>query len=901
MKTPSKIIISLLLCASFSIFANTDKSNFGLSIAGLNGSACSFNTIVDAIAAAQPNDTVNIREGTYNELLGEISKDLRLVASRGGPGQTGCEIGFDAEVTINGSGQSFDANGGLAKITNASRVTFININLTNASAVNGGIMAISGGSSVLLNNSNVSNGSALSAGGNIYVTSETNEEVSQLILTNGSAIYGGTVVSGDGGGVALYDSTLLITEGSIGLLNENEGNMASNNGGGVYAENSNVTINSFNSQIQNNQSDNFGGGIFVSDSTLEINDSTINDNTVNFNGGGIYSDSSDISINDARLENNETTGFSGNVGGGGLYLIGPGEVVVNGSTIISNTARVVGGGILNIDNKTMLSIINGSDIVNNSAVSGGGVLTESPLTIQSSNIRFNSSSTTGGGIRCVSCQSLLISDASQIANNQADQSGGGIYTTSNNVTRVEIMDSSITANSVLDSSISLGGGIYQENGLILIENSTISSNVASSSGGGVFLFDMSKNSDDVNIINSQFFNNSTNSDDERMGGAALFLSEISDAKILGSNFNNNISARNGGAIQIYMSNVIIDESIVTQNDAGFEGGGIFVEENSNILIKNSEITQNENFDTFVVVSGIYGGGGIKSINSNLSIINTKINENISHDMGGGIFFEGNMNNALSITSDYGNVSGQCLPSELQANEYCSEISSNNAIFGTAIMVSGVTSDQGINLNGLALNNNQTISFGPPPPTDPASVIQFDLENIDGDIEVTMENLIMTENVGFFDEMPLIKVNGNSIVELNSSTVASNTGKPIQMDEDGATLIVQNSILQQNTAGSFVGNDVSFISLCNNSEPAEIGGQSFGIDLGDPQFFSNSRGDYRLAANSPSIDRCSFGSLIDIDGNTRPNDSENYDQGAFEMDAEFFLDLIFESGMEAMPL
>lgn len=103
--------------------------------------ACSFNTIAQAIAAAQPNDVINIKGGTHTQLIGEISINLTLVASRGA---TGCEVGNSAFVTIDGLGQTFDATGGLVKITNGAKVTFRDMALINASAINGGIMAVFG-------------------------------------------------------------------------------------------------------------------------------------------------------------------------------------------------------------------------------------------------------------------------------------------------------------------------------------------------------------------------------------------------------------------------------------------------------------------------------------------------------------------------------------------------------------------------------------------------------------------------------------------------------------------------------------------------------------------------------------------------------------------------------------
>ena len=163
----------------------------------------------------------------------------------------------------------------------------------------------------------------------------------------------------------------------------------------------------------------------------------------------------------------------------------------------------------------------------------------------------------------------------------------------------------------------------------------------------------------------------------------------------------------------------------------------------------------------------------------------------------------------------------------------------------------------------------------------------------------MENLLVVDNEGLEDDMTIIHTTGNFNFDLLSSTIANNFGKPVQVLHSTVTFVVQNSILQQNSSSPLVSNSVSFISLCNNSQLASASGQSFGPNLGDPQFTSTSRGDYRLAETSPSIDNCSFGSEIDLDGNTRPNDNSNYDQGAFEKDASIFLDLIFESRFEVL--
>jgi fibronectin-binding autotransporter adhesin len=859
----------------------------GTAIASLNGAACNFNTIADAIAAAQPNDVVNIRGGTYNQLIGEIAIDLTLVASRG---ISGCEFGVSAFVTVDGMGQTFDATGGLVKITNGASVIFRNMALTNASAVNGGIMAVIDESSVTLDNVDVSEGSALSAGGNVYISSDTAAQ-SSLVLTNGSVIYGGTVVTGDGGGVAVYNSTLSITEGSIGLMGINQGNLASNNGGGIYVENSNIVINSFESHIQNNQANNFGGGIYAVDSTVEINDATVNNNTTDINGGGLYLDSTNLTLNDASVNSNMTTEDVVNSGGGGIYVFGSSEVNVILTTLLSNTAEVLGGGILSVSETASINLTNGSDIINNSARFGGGIFTLSPLTIDSSLIRFNTaSSSSGGGVRCLNCTSLSIINSSQVTNNTAVSSGGGIEIFSSIGTVVELRDSIISGNTLTHESLSNGGGLSQDGGTLLIDNSTISSNSARINGGGVNLFDLAN----VSITNSQFFNNSIPSSDFGRGGGALFLNEILSAQIIGSEFNANNSGLDGGAINILESNLIIDDSIISANNATLEGGGIYAED-SDLIIHNSMIVQNEAIDIPIITYGNLGGGGIKSLNSNLNIINSKINQNISNDIGGGVFFDGSINNSLSIQSQYGILSDECLPSSLGFNEYCSEVSNNTAIFGAGLMIRGSTNEQGINLSGVALNANDAIDMGPSIVSGVA--IEFDITN-PLETEVTMGNLILVENDGHLDlNKSIIFIGGNVKLNLFSTTIANNTATPIRSGFDNSSIAVQNSIIHQNTSGPLIGSTIPFISLCNNSQLADVGAQSFGPNLGDPQFIHTNRGEYRLSPTSPSLDACSFGALLDIDGNVRPNDNSNYDQGAIEMNANFSVVEVFMDGFE----
>ncbi len=880
-----KTLISSILL-SILIWFNTTFA--GQPIASINGAACSFNTIADAIAAAQPNDVINIKAGTYTQLIGEISFNLTLVASSA----TGCENGDSIFVTIDGMGQTFDSTGGLVKITNGAKVTFRNMALKNASAINGGIMAVVDGSSVTLDSVVVIDGSALTAGGNIYVSADTGIE-STLVMNNGSIIYRGTVITGDGGGLAIYGSKLVINEGFVGFMGINEGNIASNNGGGIYAENSNLVIKNLASFIQNNTAGNSGGGIYTIDSSIDISDATINDNSTANNGGGVYLDNTNITLLNATVRDNLTTENVSNSGGGGLYLTKSSHAIVDSSTILSNTSETLGGGILSVDGTDSISVINGSDIFNNDARFGAGIFTLAPLFVDNSRIMFNTSSNSGGGISCLSCQNLSIVNSSQVSNNTASSSGGGIDIFTNIDTFVELKNSTFTGNNLTNSVSSFGGAIAQDGGTILIENSNIFNNSGAANGGGVSLLDLDAVVDSARIINSQFSNNSTTSTEENIGGGGLYLNGVSNANIIGSEFSANHSNRDGGAIIALESNLIIDESIISVNSASFEGGGIYAR-NSGLIIRNSSIIQNEAVESPTLIEGTFGGGGIKAFETTLELINSKVNLNFSNDVGGGIFFEGDTSNTLSIKSEYGVLPGQCLPSALGVNEYCSEVSNNNAIFGGGVMVRGSANEQGINISEVAINSNGSVPF--PFFISGGVAIHIDLSN-PLDTDVILENLLIVENDGVDSERPIIRVIGNVLLDLLSTTIANNTGKPIHATDENSTIVVQNSIIQQNSSGPLIGNTIPFIGLCNNSESADIGGQSFGTNLGDPQFISTLRGNYRLASTSPSLDACSFGALLDIDGNVRPNDSSNYDQGAFEMNANFVVAEIFIDGFE----
>jgi len=198
----------------------------------------------------------------------------------------------------------------------------------------------------------------------------------------------------------------------------------------------------------------------------------------------------------------------------GLY----GKVInlTNGSLIINDNLTING-------NRSNLVSISGS---NKSRVFtiGSGNVTLNGLKIINGSAGYNPYGTdnVGGGISSNNANLTVIN--SIIANNQASNSGGGIYTDGT----LNLINSSVYGNSTPIS----GGGIYNDN-IITIINSTISSNSANFGGGIYNAFS--------NYIAS--FNNTITKNAATSGGGGIASSSTNTTSTL---LANTIVAGNSG-------------------------------------------------------------------------------------------------------------------------------------------------------------------------------------------------------------------------------------------------------------------------------------------------------------------------------------------------------------------
>jgi hypothetical protein len=167
-----------------------------------------------------------------------------------------------------------------------------------------------------------------------------------------------------------------------------------------------------------------GGGLNLtsgkSNGFLKVTRTTVSNNTaLAGNGGGIYVQSYGLFQLDAStIENNSSAAGIG----GGLYLEGTGGSYITNSTIAQNTAS---------------SLTNGM---------GGGIYTNSSLTLDNSTINGNTATLNGGGVYVNSALASLFRNNTINANKSTSGNGGGIHVQANAV-NVELHNNIVVGNS----------------------------------------------------------------------------------------------------------------------------------------------------------------------------------------------------------------------------------------------------------------------------------------------------------------------------------------------------------------------------------------------------------------------------------------------------------------------
>lgn len=188
-----------------------------------------------------------------------------------------------------------------------------------------------------------------------------------------------------------------------------------------------------------------------------------------------------------------------------------------------------------------------------------------------------------------------------------------------------------------------GGGIYNDGGSLIVNNSIFRGNAASGGGGGGGIF---SNGGTVNVTNSTFTGNSVTYDG---GGIYPYNATLN---VSNSTFSNNTVGRSGGGFHNAYGTVNVANSLFNDNVSD-SGGGIY---NAYGIVNIANSTFSHNGGIGGGLAGIPGGGGILNYQGVFSVSSSTFSGNYGESGFGTINNWGtlNINNSIiTHTTDLG--------------------------------------------------------------------------------------------------------------------------------------------------------------------------------------------------------------------------------------------------------
>ncbi|MFB2896140.1 beta strand repeat-containing protein [Aerosakkonemataceae cyanobacterium BLCC-F50] len=317
---------------SNSTFSNNQSNSSGGAIANLNGGTVN---VINSTFTNNFADLGGIGGGIFNAKGSTVNVSKSTFSGNQSKNNYGGAIDNEGTLTVTDS--SFSDNKAPAfggAISNVGSLVVTNSDFTNnKSGLNGG--AISSSSTLNITKSTFSAnkstvGGALSIAGTANIT-DSNFSENAALVSIGGAVY-------------------IDTKDTVTIDRTTLANNSANQGGAIWNQ-SNGTVKVTNSTIANNTANNTGGGV-VNNGNLDISNSTISGNKANRIGGGIYHDSttntfninqSTITNNTADFDSNDTGSLGGDNGGG--IFIRSGTVSVKNTIVAANIDNSTFGGI----------------------------------------------------------------------------------------------------------------------------------------------------------------------------------------------------------------------------------------------------------------------------------------------------------------------------------------------------------------------------------------------------------------------------------------------------------------------------------------------------------------------------------------------------------------------------
>jgi predicted outer membrane repeat protein len=571
-------------------------STFTVTTTADDGSSGSLRGAINAANAVGGAQTVTMGAGLF-----KLTKFATTETSTAG------DLDVTCDLTLLGqnSATTFIDGGGVDRVFDIEavlNVSFQNVTIQNA-----------------LGQSGDSGGAVNATGGNLSFTN--------VILRNNS-------VTSDGGAINTTTGNITLTNCSL------IGNHAKDEGGAINTSKGAITIT--NSTLQLNTAGTSGGAINMDSSTptttLSITNSSVNNNRAGHDGGAINDSSTgSITISKCVIINN----VAGSAGGA---IDADGSISIDSSNVGFNTSGSGGGAIEAEDSAKLLQITNSNLSADKAASDGGAVETDSSTVIYINDVMVsNRAGSFSGAIEEDSSGTTVSISGCTINNNTTVDSGGGVYSRG----PMTIDNSVINFNAAGDD----GGGVDDNAGSALkITNTTIFQNTSGDAGGGVASFSTTGIFTNDSIINNTagssgggiYFSHtsgtltatactvSNNTARKEGGGLNTEVGVPGTTTIDGGNYNGNVSASSGGAMDIEGTATVINAT-VRNNTAASSGGGIYYSTGPSLTITSCTITNN-------VASNNSGGGILDVANTptTFTLLGNFISGNTATEFGGGV-------------------------------------------------------------------------------------------------------------------------------------------------------------------------------------------------------------------------------------------------------------------------
>ena len=462
-------------------------------------------------------------------------------------------------------------------------------------------------------------------GGGIYIRYGS---VSKITIS-GEAVISDNVAD-CGGGIYIRDGmTLTMSAGSITNNRalrqkaENNARTIAYGGGGIYVDKG-CTFGLTGGILTGNKTTGYGNAV------LSCGSFTMNGGEISANIPGDYSEGED---------------YVDNTHGGGVCLYAPIEGDASTFTMesgsIVNNMGASGGGVMLWKNSQFK--MNGGTMSGNKAVgvasgwgNGGAVYvnSSSTFTFNDGEITGNESYRFGGAININEDNTNLILNKGTISANRSRKNGGGISQENGTCSMTVGEDITLSDNTAEES----GGGIYVLTGEVTLNGCRILRNKAGHSGGGICM-----KSGNLTINSGTLSDNEvTYSDDEAIDyagyGGAVVLMESGTMTVSQAECLRNIAPKKGGCIYVKGSLNVTGKLVVKNNYAGEEAGAILVD-GGNLEIADCDITGNKaGYDNEGnLIKEDANGGAMSIADGSVTITKGVISENICTGNGGGLY------------------------------------------------------------------------------------------------------------------------------------------------------------------------------------------------------------------------------------------------------------------------